>query len=54
MTALRERMTDDMRIRNFSPNTIDGYIRAVAQFAKHYMQTARQFGGVASGCHFLS
>ncbi len=36
MTSLRKRMLDDMRIRNFSPHTIECYTRAVAQFAKHF------------------
>ena len=36
MTALRKRMLDDMRIRNFSPHTIDCYIRSVGQFAKNF------------------
>jgi Phage integrase, N-terminal SAM-like domain len=36
MTPLRQRMIEDMQIRNLSPHTIDGYVRYVAQFAKHY------------------
>jgi hypothetical protein len=28
-------MLEDMQIRNYSPHTIDGYLRYVAQFAKH-------------------
>lgn len=36
MSALRKRMIDDMRIRNLSPDTIDGYTGAVARFAKHF------------------
>src|SRR5881409_351843 len=36
MTPLRQRMLEDMQIRNYSPPTIDAYLRSVAQFAKHF------------------
>jgi hypothetical protein len=36
MTPLRQRMLEDMQMRNYSPHTIDGYLRYAAQFAKHF------------------
>ena len=36
ITPLQRRMREDMRIRNYSPHTIDGYLRYVGQFAKHF------------------
>jgi integrase/recombinase XerD len=36
MTALRQRMVEDMRLRNFSPHTEAAYVRAVAGFARHF------------------
>ncbi len=36
MSALRQRMIDDMQLRNFSPRTIVCYVRRVARLAKHF------------------
>ena len=44
MTPLRERMIDDMRIRNLSQHTIDAYIEKVAKFALHYRKSPEQLG----------
>jgi len=44
MTPLRRRMLEDMQIRNYSPHTIDGYLRYVAQFAKHFHTSPDHLG----------
>jgi len=36
MTPLRQRMIEDMRIRNFATTTERSYIHYVAGFAKHF------------------
>lgn len=35
-SVLRTRLTEDLRIRNYSKRTVDVYVRCVAEFAKHF------------------
>jgi integrase/recombinase XerD len=42
MTPLRQRFLDDMRMRNFSIHTQKAYVRAVAEFAKHFNRSPDQ------------
>ncbi len=44
MTPLRARMIEDLEIRNRSPNTIKAYVRAAAQFAKHFSRSPELLG----------
>jgi len=44
MTPLRARMIDDMKLRNFSPRTLEAYVRAVARFAQHYGKSPERLG----------
>lgn len=42
MTPLRQRLIDDLRIRNYAPRTITTYVAAVARFALHFQQSPQQ------------
>lgn len=39
MNSLRQRMIEDMRLRNLSPRTIQCYVEHVARFARHFACT---------------
>lgn len=44
MTSLRQRMLEDLRIRNYAPSTVECYIRSVAEFARHFNKPPDQLG----------
>ncbi len=44
MTSLRQRMIDDMRIRNLSPLTQTSYVGHVSLFARHFGTSPAQLG----------
>jgi integrase/recombinase XerD len=53
MTALRQRLIEDMQLRNFSPHTIEAYVRAVAYFSKRFGRSPDQLTGEQVRQHLL-
>jgi integrase/recombinase XerD len=44
VSPLRQRMIEDMRVRNFALNTQDSYLRQVSLFARHFGKSPDQLG----------
>lgn len=44
MTALRQRMLEDMQIRNLAGETQESYVRHVAHFARHFGRSPAKLG----------
>ena len=44
MTPLRQRMLEDMQVRNFSAHTQAAYVQQVTQFARHFRQSPEALG----------
>jgi site-specific recombinase XerD len=44
MTPLRQRMIEDLKLRNLSENTIKAYVRAVLKYAEFFHRSPDQLG----------
>lgn len=44
MTSLRQRMTEDMQVRNLSPHTQASYVQQVSLFARHFSRSPETLG----------
>jgi integrase/recombinase XerD len=53
MTALRQRMLEDLRLKGYSPRTQEAYVRAVRQLAEYYHRSPDQLGEEQLRHYFL-
>jgi len=44
MTSLRQRMTEDMQVRNLALNTQTSYLQQVSLFARHFDKSPELLG----------
>jgi site-specific recombinase XerD len=44
ISPLRQRMIDDMTVRNFAPNTMLAYLKQVSYFAQHFGKSPERLG----------
>lgn len=44
MGQMRQRMTDELRLRGYSERTVESYVGQVKRFAKHYMRPPEELG----------
>src|SRR5579859_4472734 len=44
MTSLRQRMTEDMQVRNLALNTQESYLQQVSQFARYFDKSPELLG----------
>jgi len=44
VSPLRQRMIDDMTVRNFAPNTMLAYLKQVSYFAQHFDRSPERLG----------
>jgi integrase/recombinase XerD len=44
MTPLRQRFLDDLRLRNYSPRTLQTYLQHVVRFTRHFGRSPDQLG----------
>ena len=44
MTPLRQRMIDELRLRNYADNTVERYLDAVKSFARYFHRSPDRLG----------